>query len=339
MKPLKYILGVLLILGFMGFTANVSAQDICPYLYETDVKSGCSNGIDDDCDLLSEADGHESSADPLCAAPEFCDDPENCIGFLGTDNDSCQCHNFHSTYFTCYEGAIVEANFGCVDGIDNDGDGDLDCDDYDCRCHRQCVLVPCPPNEVQIRPEVCNTCKDEDYNGLYGCDDPVCSFSPFCQDEDDIEDAQNDVDEAQLETDGAVVEPRDDKKKNIANGQLDDVRVELDEMSKVVQEDYPEMALWKKVISFFEKTAHAEVVRTFDEFLETAPIDFLARAKSHAGKALGQIKAFWAITGFKSGKPIFVDEIQRESVRVKVSELESKIQVIDDRLMAEITKK
>ncbi len=139
----------------------------------------CNDGIDNDCDGLTDA------ADPSCAAPQEtcdngiddnlnglidCEDPQ-CNGFVygptscgvgacsASGQEVCQTPDIIDT---CQEGTPSgEGPFDdatCTDGIDNDCDGATDAADPDC-------AAP---------PEVCDNGVDDNGNGLVDCEDPQC---------------------------------------------------------------------------------------------------------------------------------------------------------------------
>jgi hypothetical protein len=89
----------------------------------------CFDGIDNDCDGLSDCD------DDDCASACFeldCSDgvDGDADGDIDCDDSDC------ATDPVCLEGS-------CTDGLDGDGDGDIDCDDTDCfedaYCETECI--------------------------------------------------------------------------------------------------------------------------------------------------------------------------------------------------------
>ena len=138
----------------------------------------CQDGIDNDCDGLTDA------ADPDCAAPpEICDNGVDDNGNGLVDCADPQCDGFvdgacatglpgicADGTFVCQnggqvcqqnQGAGTEGPFGdatCDDGLDNDCDGLTDVDDPDC----------------DPVPEICDDGIDNSGNGLIDCADPAC---------------------------------------------------------------------------------------------------------------------------------------------------------------------
>ena len=139
----------------------------------------CSDGVDNDCDGLTDA------ADPDCdPVPEICDngvddnnnglvdcaDPD-CDGFMDGACDTGNAGICAAGTLTCQNGgqacvqdqsAGTEGPFGnptCGDGLDNDCDGSTDAADPDCA---EPVL------------EICDNGIDDSGNGLADCADPAC---------------------------------------------------------------------------------------------------------------------------------------------------------------------
>ena len=90
----------------------------------------CDDGLDNDCDGLSDCDDPDCSTDPACApscGDGTCDPPLE---------DPCNCPA------DCGSPPPAEiANLTCDDGVDNDCDGDVDCLDSDCASDPSCQFV------------------------------------------------------------------------------------------------------------------------------------------------------------------------------------------------------
>ena len=141
----------------------------------------CSDGVDNDCDGLTDGD------DPDCTEPdpEVCDNGIDDNGNGLVDCEDPQCDNFVYGTTACGVGAcaaegqevcqtpdIVDTctpgtpsgegpsgDATCGDGIDNDCDGLTDAADPDC---------------AEPEPEVCDNGVDDNGNGLIDCEDPQC---------------------------------------------------------------------------------------------------------------------------------------------------------------------
>jgi hypothetical protein len=146
----------------------------------------CSDGLDNDCDGLTDA------ADPDCTAPpEVCDNgvDDNGNGLVDCEDPQCADVSFGACdtgnqgicavgTLTCDgsqpgpvctqdqtaqpEGPAGDAT--CSDGLDNDCDGLTDMDDQDCQV---------PPVEI------CDNQIDDNGNGLTDCQDPECDQVTF----------------------------------------------------------------------------------------------------------------------------------------------------------------
>ncbi|MCU7811083.1 MAG: hypothetical protein KZQ77_07585, partial [Candidatus Thiodiazotropha sp. (ex Notomyrtea botanica)] len=143
----------------------------------------CTDGLDNDCDGLSDAN------DPDCETlPEICDNGIDDDGNGLTDCEDVQCDGVtfgacntgnpgicNAGILTCNGSGIgpvcsqnqtagAEGPFGnatCNDGLDTDCDGLIDVADPDC-------------DEPVVVAEVCDNGVDDSGNGLVDCQDPAC---------------------------------------------------------------------------------------------------------------------------------------------------------------------
>jgi len=125
----------------------------------TGIESDCNDGVDNDCDGLTD-----------------CDDTQNCSGATCGPNgllcstgpvSSCEC-----------PGGAVELN--CGDNVDNDCDGQRDCNDADCNSKAcganglTCASGSCLCPGGQINESNCGDNLDNDCDGARDCADPDC---------------------------------------------------------------------------------------------------------------------------------------------------------------------
>jgi hypothetical protein len=160
--------------------ADSQAPMVPPYVMATatwgDVceptEISCSDGIDNDCDGLTDGDDPDCQCTPV---PEVCDDgiDNDCDGLIDGDDPDCQmtCSSYTSKE-TCNaaphcqwqgspkSGMCVDAcspteptEVTCNDGVDNDCDGNADCSDSDCIGTPECPAIDC---SVYTTRNLCN---------------------------------------------------------------------------------------------------------------------------------------------------------------------------------------
>ena len=100
----------------------------------------------------------------------------SCAGPCGATPDSPACATCINDrcwpgYTACFGLLHCDFEYGCADGIDDDGDGLVDCEDPDCADQPAC-------NPVDV--EVCDDTIDNDGDGATDCDDLDCEADPFC---------------------------------------------------------------------------------------------------------------------------------------------------------------
>ena len=87
----------------------------------------CDDGLDNDCDGVTDCDDINCPADPACTAP-VCGD-----GTCGAGEDRCGCPEDCGT-----PPAWEDPGTMCADGLDNDCDGQVDCADANCTTDPTC---------------------------------------------------------------------------------------------------------------------------------------------------------------------------------------------------------
>lgn len=126
--------------------ARLIIYGTCPF------EGNCSNGVDDDGDLLIDCADSDCTDDSAC--------PENCGDSIDNDADGAiDCADSE-----CLGSPLCPETI-CGDGLDNDGDGKVDCADPDCTDSDSC-------------PEICNNAVDDDADGDVDCADSECATFP-----------------------------------------------------------------------------------------------------------------------------------------------------------------
>jgi hypothetical protein len=146
----------------------------------------CGNGIDDDCNGLTDCKDPACSSTPSCIKPkEICDN--------GKDDDGNGLIDCMDPACFGNKACIVPGVEICNNGIDDDADGLIDCADPDCKTSPVCKPPP--------GPEICNNGIDDNGNGLVDCADPQCVTFPACI----VADCAPDVDFGAIAHNGASV--------------------------------------------------------------------------------------------------------------------------------------
>ncbi len=180
---------------------------------EARVESGtfaCGDGIDHDCDGLTDCDDPDCEEEPCAIHGMVCRGGE-CVCSHGFDNEADAQDDLDER-----DDLEGRARYACGDGIDWDCDGLIDCQDSDCDglpCQdfgRICVggSCVCPSGVLNeslapVSPGVyaCGDGFDWDCDGLIDCADPDCDTQPcadghICQ--LDIAECVPDLDQAQI---------------------------------------------------------------------------------------------------------------------------------------------
>jgi hypothetical protein len=126
----------------------------------------CDNGIDDDCNGLTDC------FDSACRDLPACIDRKKEICNNGIDDDG-------NSLIDCKDPAcfgdpacFVRGHEICNNGLDDDDDGLVDCNDPDCAKDPTCVVNPVN--------EICDNGIDDNKDGLVDCADPQCKSFPAC---------------------------------------------------------------------------------------------------------------------------------------------------------------
>jgi len=130
-------------------------------------EAACSDGVDDDCDLLIDCADPDCGGEASCAGV-VCDGDLVCE----TGEESCIC------YIDCGAAPIRESV--CDDGIDDDCDGLTDCDDgMDCAVAPPCIGPgPCDTDGVCETGEDCVNCPGDCPSGAgAACGNGACEIA------------------------------------------------------------------------------------------------------------------------------------------------------------------
>jgi hypothetical protein len=126
----------------------------------------CGNGIDDDCNGLTDC------FDPACKSQPACIDKKKEICNNGIDDDG-------NGLIDCKDPAcfgdptcFVPGHEICNNGLDDDDDGLVDCKDPDCFSDPSCLPHP--------GTEICDNGIDDNGDKLVDCSDPQCKSFPAC---------------------------------------------------------------------------------------------------------------------------------------------------------------
>ena len=126
----------------------------------------CGNGIDDDCNGLSDCFDKACQSDPSCINRKR----ETCNNGIDDDgNGLVDCKDP-----ACFgdKACVTPGREICNNNLDDDEDGLTDCADPDCSRDPACVVTP--------GDEICNNGKDDNGDGLVDCTDPKCKAFPAC---------------------------------------------------------------------------------------------------------------------------------------------------------------
>ena len=126
----------------------------------------CGNGIDDDCNGLTDCFDKACGSDPSCIdkKKEICDN--------GIDDDGNGLIDCKDPACFGDKACVVPGKEICNNNLDDDADGLVDCADPDCTKDPTCVVKP--------GTEICDNGKDDNGDGLVDCTDPQCKTFPAC---------------------------------------------------------------------------------------------------------------------------------------------------------------
>jgi hypothetical protein len=126
----------------------------------------CGNGLDDDCNGLTDCSDRACQSDPACIdrKKEVCDN--------GKDDDGNGLVDCKDPACFGDKACVVPGHEICNNNLDDDDDGLIDCKDPDCAKDPSCVVKP--------GNEICDNGKDDNGDGLTDCSDPQCKTFPAC---------------------------------------------------------------------------------------------------------------------------------------------------------------
>ncbi len=126
----------------------------------------CGNGIDDDCNGLTDC------YDPACKGLPACIDKKKEICNNGIDDDGNGLIDCKDPACFGDPACFVPGHEICNNGIDDNNDGLVDCQDPECFSDPTCVVHP--------GKEICDNGIDDNGDGLVDCSDPQCKTFPAC---------------------------------------------------------------------------------------------------------------------------------------------------------------
>ena len=126
----------------------------------------CGNGIDDDCNGLTDC------FDPACKSQPACIDKKKEICNNGIDDDGNGLTDCKDPACFGDPACFVPGHEICNNGLDDDDDGLVDCKDPDCLLDPSCF--PHTGNEI------CDNGIDDNGDKLVDCSDPQCKSFPAC---------------------------------------------------------------------------------------------------------------------------------------------------------------
>jgi len=126
----------------------------------------CGNGIDDDCNGLTDC------YDSACKNLPTCTDKKKEICNNGIDDDGNGLVDCKDPACFGDPACFVLGHEICNNGLDDDDDGLVDCKDPDCFNDPTCI--------VHSGTEICDNGKDDNGDGLVDCSDPQCKTFPAC---------------------------------------------------------------------------------------------------------------------------------------------------------------
>ncbi len=126
----------------------------------------CDNGIDDDCNGLTDC------YDSACKSLPICIDKKKEICNNGIDDDGNGLIDCRDPACFGDPACFVPGHEICNNGIDDDDDGLVDCQDPDCFADPTCIVHP--------GTEICDNGIDDNGDGLVDCSDPQCKSFPAC---------------------------------------------------------------------------------------------------------------------------------------------------------------